>query len=90
MISRKTFIEEVLKIDGVADILYLDRKHRVVRGATDKFFIILCTHDIDRDAKIVDLFCDIEDYDISIDLVPLSSSGMVSGIAKSVKDEYER
>ncbi len=68
-------------IEGLREVRVLDRKSR--NGQRTKVFVILDTHDIDRDDRIIKLLCQLDDVDI--DLVPSGAEGMVPVEATPVR-----
>ena len=65
---------ESRRIPGVRRVLFLPRASRP-NARAPKVFVILETHDIDRDREIVDLMIQFDHVDY--DLVPAESAGMV-------------
>lgn len=70
--------EHVASIDGVAYVRMLPRSKRLGR-AVNKVYIVLETHDIDRDRRVVEIMCQLEDVDY--DLVPVTAAGMIPDVA---------
>jgi hypothetical protein len=68
----------VKPIDGVEHVRLLPRSRRLGR-ATSKVYVVLRTHDIDRDRRVVDIMSQLDDVDY--DLVPLAAASMIPDAA---------
>lgn len=72
----------VLDLEGVKDVRLLPRKDRVKGNQRHKAFVVLQTHDIARDRRIIEIVCQLADVDV--DLVPASSEGLIPDAAVSI------
>jgi hypothetical protein len=69
------------EIEGISDVLLLPRNKKQGK-ARHKVFVVLGTHDIRRDRRVIQLMNQFDDVDY--DLVPQISQGMIPSEAKSV------
>lgn len=76
-------VREVLRsFDGVAEIRVLPNSRRPGTERA-KIFVVLATHDVRRDGRIVEILCQIPDIDF--DLVPMSAREMIPDDADSLR-----
>ena len=73
--------EILLKIEGVDSVRLLAKEERA--GERDKVYVVLATHDVRRDSRIVEVLCQLDDVDF--DLVPLEAQGMIPDAARPVR-----
>ena len=68
-------VREVLRdVDGVAEVRVLPPRLRPASRRA-KVFVVLASHDVRRDSRIVERLCQIPDIDF--DLVPAAARGMI-------------
>lgn len=73
--TRESALRGVLcSIEGVGDVRVLPAAARAP-GSRDKVYVILDTHDVRRDRRIVEVLCQLDDIDF--DLVPSEAQGMI-------------
>lgn len=85
VLSRGTLdiVREVLRaFEGVAEVRVLSNIRRPGSQRT-KIFVVLATHDVRRDSRIVEILCQIPDIDF--DLVPVSASRMIPNDAEAIR-----
>ena len=74
--------QNVVPIEGVKEVRVMHQRHR--DGLTrHKVFIILATHDLDRDRKIVEVMTQIDG--VSYDLVPAETEDFIPDGASPLK-----
>lgn len=73
--DRDEVLREILcAIEGVESVRVLRGSGRAP-GARDKVYVVLLTHDVRRDRRIIEIICQLDDVDI--DLVPCDAQGMI-------------
>lgn len=81
MSTRQALTQIIRDIPGVGDVRLLASASRP-GGARHKVFIVLDTHDVDRDRHIIEILCQLDDVDI--DLVPKAAAAMIPDAAESL------
>jgi len=66
-------------IRGIEALRFLSKDRRY-KGASHKLFVMLATHDVDRDFQIVERLCQFDDIDY--DMVPCDAHLMVPAEAR--------
>lgn len=79
--TREALTQIVREIDGVGDVRLLSAASRL-GGARHKVFVVLDTHDVERDRHIIEILCQLDDVDI--DLVPKAAAAMIPDGAESL------
>lgn len=72
---------EARRLDGVAEVRLLPRDRRAGRDVP-KAFVVLATHDLERDQRVVNILSQM--LEIDYDLVPAESAGMIPDGARRV------
>jgi len=76
-------VREVLRqFEGLAEVRVLSARLRPASRRA-KVFVVLGTHDVRRDARVVERLCQIPDVDF--DLVPAASRGMIPDDAACIR-----
>lgn len=78
---ERTLAEILLTIEGVESVRLLPSTARA--GDRDKVYVVLATHDVRRDSRIVEVLCQIDNIDF--DLVPAEAQGMIPDAARPVR-----
>lgn len=76
-------VREVLRqVEGIAEVRVLAAKARPASRRA-KVFVVLATHDVRRDGRVVELLRQIPDVDF--DLVPATASSMIPDDAARIR-----
>ena len=80
--QRERIFAEILRsFEGVDSVRVLARGDRA--STRDKVYVVLATHDVRRDSRIVEVLCQLDDVDF--DLVPVEAQGMIPNAAQPVR-----
>ena len=67
-------------IEGIAEVRALSPRQGSRRS---KVFVVLATHNVRRDGRVVELLCQVPDIDF--DLVPVAARDVIPDIAESIQ-----
>ena len=82
--NQLDILKGVLEFPGVQDVRVVKGQDRNGLAECDKVFVVLATHDVDRDYRIVSVLCQLES--VNMDLVPKKAIGMIPSQARSIRD----
>jgi hypothetical protein len=76
-------VREILRqVEGIAEVRVLPARRRPASRRA-KVFVVLATHDVRRDSRVVEQLCQVPDIDF--DLVPASARTMIPDDAEHIR-----
>lgn len=80
--TREVVTAILRSVEGIAEVRVLSPRQRP-GSRRSKIFVVLATHDVRRDGRVVELLCQVPDIDF--DLVPVAARDMIPDVAESIQ-----
>lgn len=80
--TREVVTTALRGVEGIAEVRVLSPGQRP-GSRRSKVFVVLATHDVRRDGRVVELLCQVPDVDF--DLVPIAARTVIPDFAETMR-----